>query len=62
MTFFDLLGGLLDRLHKRSPAASYVVAVLIAASCALAITYLNADGSPAGELAQVPHSTVGAKT
>lgn len=58
MNPFDLLGGFLDRIHKRSPAVAYLVAVLIATACVIAATYLDADGSAAS---QFP-STVGAKT
>ncbi|MEX3555818.1 MAG: hypothetical protein VB131_04190 [Burkholderia gladioli] len=44
MTPFDLLGALLERIHARSPVAAYVVAVAIAAACALTAAYLNQDG------------------
>lgn len=45
MTPFDYLGALLDRLHRRSPVAAYLVALAIAAVCTLAIAYPNQDGS-----------------
>ncbi|WP_293033979.1 hypothetical protein [Paraburkholderia sp.] len=45
MTPFDYLGALLDRIHARSPIAAYLVALLIAAVCAIALALLNADGS-----------------
>ncbi len=45
MTPFDLLGALLDGLHKRSPIFAYVVAVAIAAACAFTAAYLNQDGT-----------------
>ncbi|WP_203234303.1 hypothetical protein [Burkholderia mayonis] len=44
-TPFDYLGALLDRIYARSPVAAYIVATLIAAACAFALAYLNADGS-----------------
>ncbi len=34
----------LDRLHKRSPIAGYLVAVLIAAGATYVIARLNQDG------------------
>jgi hypothetical protein len=42
-TPFDYLGAFLDRLHKRSPLAAYVVAVLIAAVCTVGLAALNQD-------------------
>jgi hypothetical protein len=42
-TPFDLLGAFLDRLHKRSPLAAYVVAVAIAAACTVGLAALNQD-------------------
>lgn len=62
MNPFELLGDMLERLHKRSPIAAYFVAVLIAAGCTLALAYLNADGSAASEFTQVHISNAGAKT
>lgn len=44
-TPFDLLGDALDRLHKRSPAAAYLLALAIAAIGTIALACLNADGS-----------------
>lgn len=44
-TPFDYLGDLLERLHKRSPIAAYLVAVAIAAASVIAPAYLNQDGS-----------------
>ncbi|WP_186126409.1 hypothetical protein [Burkholderia gladioli] len=44
-TPFDWLGDLLERLHKRSPIAGYLVAVAIAAGAVMALAYLNQDGS-----------------
>ena len=58
MTPFDILAAWLERLHKRSRIAAYLVAVLVAAACTLALAYLNADGTSASELSQVPLSTV----
>lgn len=43
-TPFDWLGDLLERLHKRSPIAGYLVAVLIAAGATYVIARLNQDG------------------
>ncbi len=42
---FDWLGDLLERLHKRSPIAAYLVAVAIAVASVMALAYLNQDGS-----------------
>lgn len=44
-TPFDYLASLLDRLHKRSPALAFLVAILIAVACTALATYLNQDGS-----------------
>ncbi|WP_412021505.1 hypothetical protein [Burkholderia cepacia] len=44
MTPFDFLGALLDRIHARSPVAAYLLALLIAAACAIALALLNQDG------------------
>ncbi|MEK6418458.1 MAG: hypothetical protein V4801_02560 [Burkholderia gladioli] len=49
-TPFDLLAALLDRLHKRSPIAAYLVALAIAAGAMMAIAMLNQDGASG-----VPH-------
>ncbi|WP_186194489.1 hypothetical protein [Burkholderia gladioli] len=46
-TPFDWLGDLLERLHKRSPVAGYLVAVLIAAGATYVIARLNQDGMSA---------------
>ncbi|HDR9029923.1 TPA: hypothetical protein QDB14_004145 [Burkholderia vietnamiensis] len=45
MTPFDYLGAALDRIHARSPLAAYLVALLIAAACAIALALLNQDGT-----------------
>ncbi|MEX3614446.1 MAG: hypothetical protein VB141_12000 [Burkholderia gladioli] len=45
MTPFDYLGALLDRIHAWNPVAGYLAALVIAAACALALAFLNADGS-----------------
>lgn len=44
-TPFDWLGDLLERLHKCSPVAAYLVAVAIAAASVMVLAYLNQDGS-----------------
>lgn len=45
MNPFELLGTFLDRLHKRSPALAFLVAVLIAVVCTAMAAYLNQDGA-----------------
>nr|WP_175770365.1 hypothetical protein [Burkholderia anthina] len=40
----DCLVQLLDRLHARNPVVAYIVAVLIAAACTIALALLNQDG------------------
>lgn len=44
-TPFDYLGDVLDRLHKRSPALAFLVAILIAVACTALAAWLNQDGS-----------------
>ena len=45
MTPFDYLSALLERIHARSPVAAYLLALLIAAACAIALAFLNQDGT-----------------
>lgn len=44
-TPFDYLADALDRLHKRSAALAFLVAVLIAVACTAMAAYLNQDSS-----------------
>jgi hypothetical protein len=44
-TPFDLLGDVLDRLHRRSPVLGFLVAILIAVACTALAAYLNQDGA-----------------
>lgn len=45
MNPFELLGIFLDRLHKRSQALAFLVAVLIAVACTAMAAWLNQDSS-----------------
>ncbi|PVX84319.1 transposase domain-containing protein [Paraburkholderia unamae] len=52
-TPFDYLADVLERIHARSPIAAYLVALVIAVLCTIALANLNADGSSV-----IPHPGV----